>query len=82
MIRELAENPNVHMSLHGDRELVTDPDGRYVVYLNSGTSPRSATVQRVRLAPDEVQLQLPILLLSWDAVAPNGSSASRAHWRI
>ena len=54
MIRELAENPNVHMTLHGGRELVTDPAGRFAVYLNSGTGPHSATVQRVRLAADEV----------------------------
>ena len=54
MIRELAENPNVHQPLSAGRELVTDPDGRYVVYLGVGTGPSSATVQRVRLQPDEV----------------------------
>ena len=54
MIRELAENPNVHQPHAGGRELVHDPAGRYVVYLGSGSGPHSATVQRVRLAPDEV----------------------------
>ena len=49
MIRELAENPNVHQPLSAGRELVTDPDGRFAVYLGTGTGPHSATVQRVRL---------------------------------
>ena len=47
MIRELAENPNVHQPHSGGRELVHDPAGRYIVYLGSGTGPHSATVQRV-----------------------------------
>jgi len=54
MIRELAENPNVHQPHSGGRRLVHDPDGRYIVYLGSGTGPHSATVQRVRLEADEV----------------------------
>lgn len=54
MIRELAENPNVHQLLSGARELVTDPAGRFVVYLTAGSGPHSATVQRVRLEADEV----------------------------
>lgn len=54
MIRELAENPNVHQPHSGGRTLVHDPAGRYIVYLGSGTGPHSATVQRVRLAPGEV----------------------------
>jgi len=54
VIRELAENPNVHQPQAGGRELVHDPAGRYVVYLGSGSGPHSATVQRVRLAPGEV----------------------------
>lgn len=54
MIRELAENPNVHQPLAGGRALHTDPQGRYAVYLGSGTGPHSATVQRVRLAGAEV----------------------------
>ena len=54
MIRELAENPNVHQPHAGGRELVHGSAGRYVVYLGRGTGPHSATVQRVRLAPGEV----------------------------
>ena len=54
MIRELAENPNVHQPVSPGRELVTDPAGRFSVYLGTGTGPHSATVQRVRLDPDEV----------------------------
>ena len=55
MIRELAENPNVHQPLSTGRELITDPDGRYAIYLGAGRGPHSATVQRVRLSPDEVE---------------------------
>ena len=55
MIRELAENPNVHQPLSPGRELITDPAGRYVVYLGAGRGAHSATVQRVRLAADEVE---------------------------
>jgi GNAT superfamily N-acetyltransferase len=54
VIRELAENPNVHQPLSAGRELVTDPAGRYVVYLGTGRGPHSATVQRVRLEADDV----------------------------
>jgi GNAT superfamily N-acetyltransferase len=54
VIRELAENPNVHQPHSPGRELVHDPAGRYVVYLGAGTGPHSATVQRVRLAPHGV----------------------------
>jgi hypothetical protein len=54
VIRELAENPNVHQALSGGRELFTDPARRFAVYLGTGTGPHSATVQRVRLQADEV----------------------------
>lgn len=54
MIRELAENPNVHQAPSPGRELVTDPAGRFAVYLSAGTGPHSATVQRVRLDAGEV----------------------------
>jgi GNAT superfamily N-acetyltransferase len=54
VIRELAENPNVHQPHAGGRELIHGSNGRYVVYLGTGTGPHSATVQRVRLAPGEV----------------------------
>ena len=54
MIRELAENPNVHQQLGPGRELVTDRAGRYAVYLAVGRGPHSATVQRVRLDPEDV----------------------------
>jgi GNAT superfamily N-acetyltransferase len=55
MIRELAENPNVHQPHSAGRELFTDPAGRFAVYLGTGTGPHSATVQRVRLDADEVE---------------------------
>ncbi len=54
MIRELAENPNVHQPMSPGRELVSDPAGRFAVYLGTGTGPHSATVQRVRLEADQV----------------------------
>ncbi len=54
VIRELAENPNLHQPLSAGRELVIDPAGRFAVYLGSGTGPHSATVQRVRLDADAV----------------------------
>ena len=46
MIRELAENPNVHQALSAGRELVSDPTGRFAIYLSTGTGPHSATVQQ------------------------------------
>jgi hypothetical protein len=55
VIRELAENPNVHQPLGRGRTLHRDPAGRFAVYLGEGLSPHSATVQRVRLEPDEVE---------------------------
>lgn len=55
MIRELVENPNVHQPLGGGRELVTDPAGRFAVYLTPGSSVHCATVQRVRLRAEEVE---------------------------
>ncbi len=55
MIRELAENPNVHQALSPGRELLTDARGRWVIYFGTGTGVHSATVQRVRLAPGEVE---------------------------
>jgi GNAT superfamily N-acetyltransferase len=55
VIRELAENPNVHQPLGPGRELFTDPAGRYAIYLTRGSGPHSATVQRVRLEPGEVE---------------------------
>jgi GNAT superfamily N-acetyltransferase len=53
-IRELAENPNIHQPLTAGRELLTDPDGRFAIYLAAGAGPHSATVQRVRLGGDDV----------------------------
>lgn len=55
MIREVAENPNLHQPMSAGRELVTDPAGRYVVYLAAGTGAHDATVQRVRLREEEVK---------------------------
>jgi hypothetical protein len=54
MIRELAENPNVHQPMVAGRRLVTCPRGRYVLYLADGTGPHAATVQRVRAAASDV----------------------------
>jgi GNAT superfamily N-acetyltransferase len=54
VIRELAENPNVHQPLAPGRELYRDPDGRFVLYLGAGRGVHSATVQRVRLSAEEV----------------------------
>ena len=54
-IRELAENPNVHQSPGPGRELLTDPAGRFAIYLAAGTGPHSATVQRVRLGGHDVE---------------------------
>lgn len=58
MIRELAENPNVYEPARPGRILHRDAAGRYAVFLAEGTSPRSATVQRVRLREDEVEAAL------------------------
>jgi hypothetical protein len=55
LVRELAENPNVHQPLSPGRELLTDPAGRYAIYFAPGTGPHSATVQRVRLAAGDVE---------------------------
>jgi len=54
VIRELAENPNVHQPLSAGRELVVDPEGRFAIYLHPRMGPHGATVQRVRLEADEV----------------------------
>ena len=54
MIRELAENPNVHQAHSPGRELLADPEGRFAVYFAPGTVPEAATVQRVRLTPETV----------------------------
>lgn len=58
MIRELAENPNVHQPLGEGRELHTDPAGRFVVFLGLGRDVHDATVQRVRVDVDGVPLLL------------------------
>ncbi|MGL6278695.1 MAG: GNAT family N-acetyltransferase [Gaiella sp.] len=55
MIRELAENPNVHQPLSAGRELVHDPRGRFALYLAPGVDPHAATVQRVRVDRGGVQ---------------------------
>ena len=55
MIRELAENPNVHQPLSPPRELLLDPDGRFALYLAGGTGIHEATVQRVRSTADGVE---------------------------
>lgn len=54
MIRELAENPNLHQPLGPPREIVRDADGRFALYLDVDTGPHGATVQRVRSSPGGV----------------------------
>lgn len=58
MIRELAENPNVHQSHAAGLELHRDPGGRFALFLAPGRGPRDATVQRVRVGAGAV---LPLL---------------------
>jgi hypothetical protein len=55
VIRELAENPNVHQAHSAGRELYVDAARRFAIYLGTGTGPESATVQRVRLDADGVE---------------------------
>jgi GNAT superfamily N-acetyltransferase len=55
VIRELAENPNVHQALGPGRELFLDPAGRFAIYLGTGRDSHSATVQQVRLLDGEVE---------------------------
>lgn len=55
MIRELAENPNLHQRHSPGYELHRDPDGRFAIYLAPGTGPEAATVQRVRLTAKTVE---------------------------
>ncbi len=55
MIRELAENPNVHQVQPPGYELHRDPADRFAIYLAPGTVPEAATVQRVRLVADTVE---------------------------
>ncbi|HET9938278.1 MAG TPA: hypothetical protein VFQ28_05775, partial [Gaiella sp.] len=54
MIRELAENPNLHQAVGPGRRLHRDPRGRFAIYLGEGRSPHAATVQRVRVGADDV----------------------------
>jgi len=55
VIRELAENPNVHQPLGPGRSLHRDPEGRFAIFLAPGTSVHAATVQRVRLSAEDVE---------------------------
>jgi GNAT superfamily N-acetyltransferase len=55
VIRELAENPNLHQPLGSGRRLHRDPAGRFAIYLGEGRSPHAATVQRVRVDWDGVE---------------------------
>lgn len=54
MIRELAENPNVHQPLGDGRRLLRDPGERFALYLSPGSTVHDATVQRVRVDADGV----------------------------
>lgn len=56
VIRELAENPNVHQPLSAGRRLVRDPDERFALYLGPGTTVHASTVQRVRVDAEGVEL--------------------------
>lgn len=56
MIRELAENPNVHQPVGPGRRLHRDAGGRFALYLGEGRSPHAATVQRVRVDAAGIEL--------------------------
>jgi len=58
VIRELAENPNLHQPLGPGRRLHRDPAGRFAIYLAEGRSPHAATVQRVRVGAEDVSCVL------------------------
>jgi len=55
VIRELAENPNLHQVHSPGYELYRDPGGRYAIYLGPDTVAEAATVQRVRLTAETVE---------------------------
>lgn len=55
MLRELAENPNVHQPVLEGGELYVDPAGRFAIFFVPGSHLRAATVQRVRLDPAGVE---------------------------
>jgi GNAT superfamily N-acetyltransferase len=55
VIRELAENPNLHQPLVAGRRLHKDRAGRFAVYLAPGRTVHDATVQRVRVDDDGVE---------------------------
>jgi hypothetical protein len=55
VIRELAENPNVHQTHSPGYELHRDAADRFAVFLAPGTAPEAATVQRVRLSAGTVE---------------------------
>jgi len=55
MVRELAENPNVHQPTLDGWELYLDPAGRFAIHFVTGTYVQCATVQRVRLEPGAVE---------------------------
>lgn len=68
VIRELAENPNLHQVHSPGYELYRDPDGRFAIYLAPGRRPEAATVQRVRLDGETVApalTELRGLLRAW-----------------
>lgn len=54
MIRELAENPNLHQRPGPGRSLHRDARGRYAIFLGEGKAVHSATVQCVRLSEADV----------------------------
>ncbi len=55
MVRELAENPNVHQRVLEGGELYIDAASRFAIFFVPGTYLRCATVQRVRLEPAAVE---------------------------
>ena len=77
MIRELAENPNLHQPLGPGRRLHRDPAERFAIYLGEGRSPHAATVQRVRVGRGGVEDVLAEIRALLDAEGRGG-----AEWEL
>ena len=55
IVRELAENPNLHQPVLMGSELHLDPARRFAIFFVPGAYWRGGTVPRVRLTPDGVE---------------------------
>ena len=81
VIRELAENPNVHQPLSAGRELVVDPAGRYAVYLGARHDRARRDRPARALGAGDVAARASRTFAGCSASAaarvPSGSSASR-----